>query len=77
MFKRGFKKVLCSGLVLGLLLGLTACGKQKEEETVSGWGEDNTALAREFVYGEEILKIPKYRQLPAPESFWKRNHRLP
>ena len=52
MFKRGFKKVLCSGLVLGLLLGLTACGKQKEEETVSGWGEDNTALAREFVYGE-------------------------
>ena len=60
MFKRGFKKVLCSGLVLGLLLGLTACGKQKEEETVSGWGEDNTALAREFVYGEQILKIPEY-----------------
>ena len=60
MFKSGFKKVLYSGLVLGLLLGLTACGKQKEEETVSGWGEDNTALAREFVYGEQILKIPEY-----------------
>ena len=60
MFKSGLKKVLYSGLVLGLLLGLTACGKQKEEETVSGWGEDNTALAREFVYGEQILKIPEY-----------------
>lgn len=64
MFKEGFmkgiRKVLCSGLVFCLLLGLTACGKQKEAETASGWGEDNAALAKEFVYGEQILKMPEY-----------------
>lgn len=61
MFKKGFKKILCFVLVLGLLLGLTACGKgQNEEGEVSGWGEDNSAMAREYVYGEQILEIPEY-----------------
>ena len=51
MFKRGLKKILCTGLVLTTFLGLTACGKKTAVDgEVSGWGEDNAALAREFVY---------------------------
>ena len=60
MFRRGFKKILCTGLILTILLGLSACGKKTvTEEEVNGWGENNALLAMEFVYGEDILKLPE------------------
>ena len=60
MFRRGFKKILCTGLILTILLGLSACGKKNvTEEEVNGWGENNALLAMEFVYGEDILKLPE------------------
>ena len=60
MFKRGLKKILCTGLVLTTFLGLTACGRKTAVDgEVSGWGEDNAALAREFVYAERMLELPE------------------
>lgn len=60
MFRRGFKKILCTGLILTILLGLSACGKKNVVEgEVNGWGQNNALLAMEFVYGEDILKLPE------------------
>lgn len=45
-------------MVLTTFLGLTACGRKTAVDgEVSGWGEDNAALAREFVYHEEKIFI--------------------
>ena len=40
-------------LTVSMLFGLTACGSTEPVEgQTSGWGEDNAALAKEFVYAE-------------------------
>ena len=60
MIKHGLRRVICAGLVLTTLLGLTACGGKKSVEgEVTGWGEDNAALAKEFVYREHLLELPE------------------
>ena len=60
MIRHGLRRIICAGLVLTTLLGLTACGGEKSVEgEVSGWGEDNAALAKEFVYTEQMLELPE------------------
>lgn len=60
VLRNGMKRILCAGLCITTLVGLTACGKGAVGESeVSGWGEDNTALAKEFVYAEQPIKLPK------------------
>ncbi len=60
MIRHGLRRIICAGLVLTTLLGLTACGGGKSVEgEVSGWGEDNAALAKEFVYTEQMLELPE------------------
>ena len=60
MIRHGLRRIICAGLVLTTLLGLTACGGEKSVEgEVSGWGEDNAALATEFVYAEHMLELPE------------------
>ena len=60
MIRHGLRRIICAGLVLTTLLGLAACGGEKTVEgESSGWGEDNTALAKEFVYTEQMLELPE------------------
>lgn len=60
MIRHGLRRIICAVLVLTTLLGLTACGGKKSTEgEVSGWGEDNAALAKEFVYTEQMLELPQ------------------
>ena len=60
MIRHGLRRIICASLVLTTLLGLTACGGEKSVEgEVSGWGEDNAALAKEFVYTEQMLELPE------------------
>ncbi len=60
MIRHGLRRIICAGLVLTTLLGLTACGGEKSiDRTAGGWGEDNAALAKEFVYTEGELELPE------------------
>ena len=60
MIRHGLRRFFCAGLVLTTLLGLTGCGGEKSVEgEVGGWGEDNAALAKEFVYTEQMLELPE------------------
>ena len=60
MIRHGLRRIICAGLVLTTLLGLTACGGEKSiDREASGWGEDNAALAKEFVYTEQMLELPE------------------
>ncbi len=60
MIRHGLRRIICAGLVLTTLLGLTACGGKKSAGgEVGGWGEDNAALAKEFVYTEQMLELPE------------------
>ena len=34
-------------------------GKSLQGGEVGGWGEDNAALAKEFVYTEQMLELPE------------------
>ena len=47
-------------LTVSMLFGLTACGSTEPVEgQTSGWGEDNAALAKEFVYAEQPILLPE------------------
>ena len=60
MNKGRIKRVLCTVLISTILLGFTACGKGKTAvDAAGGWGEDNAALAKEFVYTEQMLELPE------------------
>ncbi len=67
MKKKGFKKLICAGLVLTMLMGLTACGSKDPDGSggggIGGGKEDgksyaNAALAKEFVYSEQPIDMP-------------------
>lgn len=60
MNKRGVRRVFCTVWIVTILLGFTACGKGKTAvDAAGGWGEDNAALAKEFVYTEQMLELPE------------------
>lgn len=47
-------------LTVSMLFGLTSCGSTEPVEgQTSGWGEDNAALAKEFVYAEQPILLPE------------------
>lgn len=68
MKKKGFKKLLCAGLVLTMLLGLTACGSKDPNGAgnagIGSNGKDdeksyaNAALAKEYVFSEQPIDMP-------------------
>ena len=49
--KKGFRKLLCAGLVTVMTAGLCACGDDKASSA-------NAALAKEYVYGYEEIALP-------------------
>lgn len=51
---KGFRRMVCVGLVLAMLAGLTACGKTP----ASGKNSSNPSLAKQFVYTYRDLEIP-------------------
>ena len=61
--RKGFKKLICAGLVLTMVFSLAACGKDDETGANSGKVNDkknpNAALAKEYVYSEQPLDIPE------------------
>lgn len=58
-FRKMWKQLICTNLMLAMLGGLTACGSAGAESAESsGWGEDNTALAKEYVYEEQAIELP-------------------
>ncbi|MBO5335964.1 MAG: extracellular solute-binding protein [Lachnospiraceae bacterium] len=62
--KNGLKKLLCAGLAVTMLAGLTACGNGGTESSGGkngGKGKDNAnaALAKEYVYAEQPLELPE------------------
>ena len=55
-----FKKLVGACLTVSMLFGLAACGNTEPVEgQTSGWGENNTALAKEFVYAEQPILLPE------------------
>lgn len=55
MKKKGLRKIICAVLVLTMLVGLTACGKKKEQDPKN---DPNAALAKEHVFSEMALEMP-------------------
>ncbi|MBE5884152.1 MAG: extracellular solute-binding protein [Lachnospiraceae bacterium] len=51
MKKSWVRKLICAGLVLTMLVGLTACGKSKDDP--------NAELAKQYVYSEQPMEMPE------------------
>lgn len=55
MKKGRLQKIISAGLVLTMLVGLTACGKKKE---VDPKDDPNAALAKQYVFSEQAIEMP-------------------
>ncbi len=63
MKRKWFKKVIGAGLILTMLVGLTACGRTDGVSSggangKSESGNANSALAKEYVFKEQALELP-------------------